>query len=133
MANSDNVVRAGLTNKYKDIPTLLDILDYNSYKIDELVIQPIIENNHNKVLIYPNKTSEFSINNYYLLTGKNCLINNENKLTIIIVIFGKGEIKLINEQKTINYNIGSIFYMEDNYKININALEDSNIYIAYSS
>lgn len=28
MANSDNVVRAGLTPKHKDIPTLLDMLEY---------------------------------------------------------------------------------------------------------
>ena len=29
MANSDNVVRAGLTDKFKDVNTLLEILDYN--------------------------------------------------------------------------------------------------------
>jgi mannose-6-phosphate isomerase len=29
MANSDNVVRAGLTNKFKDVPTLLDIVRYD--------------------------------------------------------------------------------------------------------
>ncbi len=28
MANSDNVIRAGLTNKYKDVPTLLDTIRY---------------------------------------------------------------------------------------------------------
>lgn len=30
MANSDNVVRAGLTPKFKDIPTLLEMLEYKS-------------------------------------------------------------------------------------------------------
>ncbi len=28
MANSDNVVRAGLTNKFQDIEVLIDILNY---------------------------------------------------------------------------------------------------------
>lgn len=31
MATSDNVVRAGLTEKYKDVRTLLDIVDYDAY------------------------------------------------------------------------------------------------------
>ncbi|VDM27387.1 unnamed protein product [Hydatigera taeniaeformis] len=30
MANSDNVVRAGLTPKFKDVDRLLEMLDYNS-------------------------------------------------------------------------------------------------------
>lgn len=29
MANSDNVVRVGLTPKYKDVDTLIDMLTYN--------------------------------------------------------------------------------------------------------
>ena len=46
MANSDNVVRAGLTNKFKDVEALLEILkyDFSEYsiinkeqKIDEVV------------------------------------------------------------------------------------------------
>lgn len=29
MANSDNVVRAGLTPKFRDVQTLLDLVDYS--------------------------------------------------------------------------------------------------------
>jgi len=38
MANSDNVVRAGLTNKFKDVNTLLDILHYDFGSVK--VMQP---------------------------------------------------------------------------------------------
>ena len=36
MANSDNVIRAGLTPKFKDVPTLLRMLTYKTYRPDEL-------------------------------------------------------------------------------------------------
>lgn len=36
MADSDNVVRGGLTNKFKDIETLIDMLDYNNSDIKPL-------------------------------------------------------------------------------------------------
>ncbi len=35
MSSSDNVVRAGLTQKYRDLPTLLDMLDY-SHDVERL-------------------------------------------------------------------------------------------------
>lgn len=34
--NSDNVVRAGLTNKFKDVDTLLNMLTYDDKNIDIL-------------------------------------------------------------------------------------------------
>lgn len=40
MASSDNVVRAGLTPKFKDIETLLKILDFKSYTPEQVKIQP---------------------------------------------------------------------------------------------
>ncbi|XP_063901941.1 uncharacterized protein LOC135121569 isoform X2 [Zophobas morio] len=38
MACSDNVVRAGLTGKFKDVSTLCDMLDYSSEGVDEFVV-----------------------------------------------------------------------------------------------
>ncbi|XP_053605729.1 mannose-6-phosphate isomerase isoform X2 [Plodia interpunctella] len=43
MACSDNVVRAGLTPKHIDVSTLVDMLDYSSYSIQQLLFQPQIE------------------------------------------------------------------------------------------
>jgi len=37
MALSDNVVRVGLTSKYKDVPTLLDMMTYRDDLLEELV------------------------------------------------------------------------------------------------
>lgn len=40
MAASDNVVRAGFTPKFKDVPTLVDMLTYNYAPIDEQKMVP---------------------------------------------------------------------------------------------
>ncbi|KAL8309026.1 hypothetical protein RB597_009351 [Gaeumannomyces tritici] len=40
MAASDNVVRAGFTPKFKDVPTLVDMLTYGYAPIDEQKMQP---------------------------------------------------------------------------------------------
>ncbi|KAF6843245.1 Mannose-6-phosphate isomerase 1 [Colletotrichum musicola] len=40
MAASDNVVRAGFTPKFKDVPTLVDMLTYNYAPIDEQKMSP---------------------------------------------------------------------------------------------
>jgi mannose-6-phosphate isomerase class I len=41
MKNSDNVVRLGLTPKFKDVETLLKIIDY-----DQKELTPLVKNNH---------------------------------------------------------------------------------------
>lgn len=43
MACSDNVVRAGLTPKHIDVPTLVEMLDYNSYTKEQLLFSPQLE------------------------------------------------------------------------------------------
>lgn len=43
MACSDNVVRAGLTPKHIDVPILVDMLDYCSYTLDQLLFNPKLE------------------------------------------------------------------------------------------
>lgn len=41
MASSDNVVRAGFTPKYKDVPTLTSMLTYSYAPISEQKMQPV--------------------------------------------------------------------------------------------
>lgn len=56
MSNSDNVVRAGLTPKFKDVKTLLEILRYDSYSI------PILKPNDQKSeFIYETSAAEFRL------------------------------------------------------------------------
>lgn len=59
MAASDNVVRAGLTRKYQDTETLLDMLDYGATTKE--VIEAIAAPESPQTLNYETPTAEFSL------------------------------------------------------------------------
>lgn len=46
MACSDNVVRAGLTSKFKDVSTLCEMLDYRGEPASAKFFKPIVENEY---------------------------------------------------------------------------------------
>lgn len=84
MANSDNVVRAGLTNKFKDINTLLGIInyDFSPYKI----INPNMKNGDT---IYLTKAEEFEVSNIKYNDEFNKLYKTINKPEIILIANGE--------------------------------------------
>lgn len=53
MACSDNVVRAGLTPKFKDVKTLCSMLTYNSKSPSDQYLQPIVVDKYTKSFIVP--------------------------------------------------------------------------------
>lgn len=53
MACSDNVVRAGLTPKLKDVPTLIEILSYNCEPVSAKKFQPSREDECTEVFRPP--------------------------------------------------------------------------------
>lgn len=61
MACSDNVVRAGLTTKYRDVETLLSMLDYECVKSSNDVLLEGIEHPSNPTLISFAPTEEFKV------------------------------------------------------------------------
>lgn len=46
MACSDNVVRAGLTSKFRDVETLIQMLDYECVNSPQDLLFPAVKNNH---------------------------------------------------------------------------------------
>lgn len=46
MACSDNVVRAGLTPKYKDVETLCEMLNYKGEDARNKIFKPVIEDEY---------------------------------------------------------------------------------------
>jgi mannose-6-phosphate isomerase len=57
MANSDNVLRGGLTPKHIDVPELLKILDFTPFQLNILQPRPIGEGEKR----YPSLTEDFSL------------------------------------------------------------------------
>lgn len=61
MACSDNVVRAGLTKKYKDKQTLCDMLTYQSKTLDQFQVHPRLEIGNEFCEIYDPPTPEYTV------------------------------------------------------------------------
>ncbi|MCL5995738.1 MAG: mannose-6-phosphate isomerase, class I [Chloroflexi bacterium] len=64
MANSDNVVRVGLTPKFKDAQALIEIMDYEPKPVQVLGGNPGMEQ-----MIYPTPAPEFRVSCYALKNG----------------------------------------------------------------
>ena len=61
MGNSDNVVRAGLTPKLKDVDTLLDILEFQPQSPEETKLVPTMTDDDPWVSIYNPPVDDFSV------------------------------------------------------------------------
>jgi len=88
MANSDNVVRAGLTPKFKDIQTLVEILTYDDGLPEVIKSSPESDTN-----IFEVPIPEFTIIQRNLSTGNEISITNE-RLEIMILTEGKISIEV---------------------------------------
>lgn len=59
MASSDNVVRGGLTSKFKDVETLLSMLSYESYRPE--ILLPVPEGTAPYPAAYPTPAPDFRV------------------------------------------------------------------------
>ncbi len=102
MANSDNVLRGGLTPKYLDIPELIRILSFSEKRIT--IFKPSARNSFE--CFYPCPAKEFILS-VIRLDGSNGYQGPEKRsLEIILCIKGEGVI-LDSENHTIELKKGS--------------------------
>lgn len=99
MANSDNVVRAGLTPKFKDISTLTEMLEVDSSKS----IVDIRETSER--VIYKTSTEEFEIERLKL--EKDLFKKGNDEINILMILEGEIVLKLNNEE-VFNFSKGDI-------------------------
>lgn len=103
MAASDNVVRAGFTPKFKDVPTLVDMLTYNYAPIDEQKMSPTDYpyatlnrqgySSGSSVILYDPPIEEFSVVRSLLRgEGSKATFDPLDGPSIIICTGGKGTI-----------------------------------------
>lgn len=122
MANSDNVVRAGLTPKFKDIDSLIEILSYDLTPA-EIINSSSSENEENT---YRVPIDEFEITRWKFKSGSLRELSN-NSLSILLVVegnisleingagysFKKGDsimIPALVEQLKINFSSNSLVF-----------------------
>ena len=91
MATSDNVVRAGLTPMYRDIPTLVSMLTYNAGPGERQLLKPTPFGKDGKTLLYDPPIDEFSILKLDLRAGETSLHRLIDGPSICIVVQGRGK------------------------------------------
>ncbi|AQK49188.1 Mannose-6-phosphate isomerase [Zea mays] len=103
MATSDNVVRAGLTPKYRDVQTLCSMLTYN---------QPYVTR-------YTPSTDEFEVDRYLLPPGKSVTMSPVPGPSIFIVLTGEGEIQAGFMTGSAKAKEGDVFFVPANTKVKL--------------
>jgi mannose-6-phosphate isomerase len=97
MANSDNVVRAGLTHKYKDVKTLTEII---RYEFDEYEI--INSAATNDEVVYNTPALEFEVSVFSKSSGYNRTIDSNGKPSVFLIMKGMLEITWESDGKLHN-------------------------------
>lgn len=92
MATSDNVVRAGLTPKPKDVATLVSMLTYNTFTANDIVINGTSFENSRSTTIYKAPVPEFSVLKTILAPGASELFRPFHGPSILICVSGDGEL-----------------------------------------
>ena len=130
MACSDNVVRAGLTPKFKDKDTLCEMLTYNCRSPQDNVFTPTQHPDCPHIMVYnppvpefavakisvPGSASEFSLP---ILSGPSVLLTLQGKLQFSCMQHSE---KLLP---------GSILFIPAGLKVDIEPMEDALFYQAY--
>ncbi len=128
MACSDNVVRAGLTPKFKDILTLIEMLDYQPLTIEQTKF-PGKKISENITQFDPKQISNIDDFIVQEIKGKNGLINAIDQPSLMVIVQGQGA---MNEGK-IQFNQAEVFLIDKNTSIDFQANNNLLAYRAYSS
>ncbi|KAJ2156715.1 Mannose-6-phosphate isomerase [Coemansia sp. RSA 552] len=109
MATSDNVVRAGLTPKLRDVPVLVDMLtyDYGSPHAKLLRPQPYGKSGHSS--LYDPPIDEFAVVRSELPTGQTETIESADGPRILIVVEGRGSLATGGETQPLEP--GFVYYV----------------------
>jgi len=120
MANSDNVVRAGLTPKFIDIPTLVEITDYVAGK-------PEIQKSCSNITKYNVPTEEFDIHKYTMKKKHQAGIETGGSLEILFLL--SGQIQIITHGDDLEVSKGqSVLIPASLNKYRLESLTDAEIF-----
>jgi mannose-6-phosphate isomerase len=141
MAESDNVIRAGLTPKFKDVEVLIQMLTYQSKSSTDQLLSGVLCTPTGHSLMYDPPIEEFSV----ILT-KLDHSNEKERLrgaegpSIFIVTKGKGVVRTEKNEDSDPEPIeetvesGNVFFVGANTAFSIEALSEEGvtIYTAFS-
>jgi mannose-6-phosphate isomerase len=117
MANSDNVIRAGLTPKLRDVPNLISNLTYIASPPSKHVVQPKPKHSSLSVskssfsTLYDPPIPEFSVIQVKLPNGKKECHDEIKGPSISIVTEGKANVSWGLEGEKLDISLGDVFFV----------------------
>lgn len=130
MANSDNVIRAGLTPKPKDIPNLLAGLTYKAAPWSNHMVQPSTSSD-SATVTYDPPVQDFTVLALNIAKGGAESQHAINGPSIVIATDGAGSIKWDKDSKSLALKSGSVVFVGANVPVSFDALEKLTVFRAY--
>jgi len=103
MANSDNVIRSGLTRKFQDVTTLMTALDYSDKHIK--IFKPL---NYRAEIHYPTPAAEFTVSKFSIANNRQ-LFPTVGRVEILLVLDGWGTIRWGKPRRRMAFHRGQSF------------------------
>lgn len=134
MANSDNVVRAGLTPKFKDVGTLLEMLSYRDQPASEQLLRPQQLLSVKHTLLFKSPVPDFSVLMHLVPADTAITVPANDNHSIILCVNGHGNfISQSNEgPQTQTASAGHAFYIPPGLELKMQSLGDFVCFRAFS-
>ena len=117
MANSDNVLRAGLTDKHIDVPELMKHVHF------EATLPNILRPQSSKHIVYASPAEEFELHQYQFEVGETETILTETAETWLVT---EGSLKIKNED--LQLNKGEALFIIAGTKVDLHSVQPSTMF-----
>ncbi|XP_071838288.1 mannose-6-phosphate isomerase-like [Apostichopus japonicus] len=131
MACSDNVVRAGLTAKYKDVPTLCEMLSYITSTPEERIFDSHVDPSDPCVTIYNPAIPDFAIAKVEIpAETRNHTLGAYDSGSIVLFIRGSATATSSSISETLSLRRGSVIFVAAGESVQLN-LESNDGLLAF--
>ncbi|WWC64943.1 mannose-6-phosphate isomerase, class I [Kwoniella dejecticola CBS 10117] len=132
MATSDNVVRAGLTPKLRDVSTLIEMLTYESGPGNKQLLKPINFNEQDDTSkLYDPPIAEFSVVKINLPAGGKTPHRKIEGPSIAIITQGKGSVSASSNEDEVDFERGQVIFIGADQEVQWEASEELEVFRAF--
>ncbi|WRT70942.1 mannose-6-phosphate isomerase [Kwoniella shivajii] len=129
MATSDNVVRAGLTPKLRDVPTLVEMLTYEAGPGNKQLLKPTSFGEDDSTKLYDPPIEEFSVLRVELAHGEKTSHEAIEGPSIAVVTEGKGVVGSDGDE--LDFERGDVIFIGAGEQVDWEAKEKLEIFRAF--